>query len=80
MVWREAHELEHRTKVYRDFLEHYREELSELIIHPADNLEDLATFSKVGVRRYGDYLFFSSDEFLKLLGRRSIRVITWPEV
>jgi len=39
-------------------------EVRELIIHPAKNLEKIASFSNVGSRRVADYKYFMKNPLL----------------
>lgn len=80
MFWQDADEVTARCDLYRDFFLSYDEPLSELIIHPGKDLARMQEFSRTGLRRQADYLFFRDQLLWDLLRQRGIRVITWPEV
>ena len=79
-IWAGHDTMDERTKFYRTFLEGYSDELSELIIHPGNDLSKIETFSRSGMRRYADYVFFRNEEFHNLIRQQHIKVVTWREI
>jgi len=79
-IWAGHDTMHERTKFYRIFLERYSDELSELIIHPGNDLNKIEIFSRSGMRRYADYIFFRNKEFHNLIRQQHIKVVTWPEI
>lgn len=58
MIWEGYESLESRWRFYEELPRTCREELGELILHPGKDLDQLGSFTKSGIRRYADYLFF----------------------
>ena len=80
MLWAGADGVSERLDFYRAFFDSYDEELSELIIHPGKDASVMQTFSKSGLRRLADYLFFRDPSFDRLVCSREIEVVSWAEI
>ena len=77
MLWDECESEEERDQYYSLLLNNTALSDYELIIHPADNVEQLKQFTKVGMRRFADYSFFTSQKFKDLILNNSWRVVAW---
>jgi len=80
MIWDEADVIEERHRLYLEFFRSYEDPLAELIIHPGKDLSRMKEFSRTGSRRLADYLFFSGEDFHRIVRTCGIRLVTWDEV
>jgi predicted glycoside hydrolase/deacetylase ChbG (UPF0249 family) len=79
-VWEDAADPVSRTAFYDGFFTGPALPSGELILHPADDPEAIATFSGSGPRRHIDYLYFKGPTFQNFLARSEVRLITWSDV
>lgn len=70
---------------YRQELQRLPPGVSEFLVHPGHDTEDLQTFFRGRLEwgaawRQRDFDFFTSDEFSNLLEEENIKLITWREI
>lgn len=80
MIWDGYDSEEERFAYYRSLFKNHSNTLAELIIHPGIELAQMQLFSATASRRYYDYRFFTSKEFVELIEENHIRIVDWPEV
>jgi predicted glycoside hydrolase/deacetylase ChbG (UPF0249 family) len=79
-IWDGYESVPSRLAYYSDLMGRYDGGAAELILHPADDLAALATFTKSGPRRYGDFQFFQAPGWSEALSQRGVRVVGWGDV
>jgi len=78
-IWDECPEAASRESFYRDLIVNYSDAFSELIIHPADDLEAISKFSKSAERRVADFNFFKNHGAECLNANSRLQLVSWLE-
>jgi predicted glycoside hydrolase/deacetylase ChbG (UPF0249 family) len=73
------------TNFYREALENLKPGVTEFVIHPGFDDEELRAATRERATwgaawRQRDYDFFSSDEFREILKKQNVKMITWREL
>jgi len=79
MIWDEYKS----TTARHEFYDRYLGEgppLAELILHPADNADELLPFTKAGERRTADYSYFSHPTWRQSLAARGVQIVGWSDI
>jgi predicted glycoside hydrolase/deacetylase ChbG (UPF0249 family) len=69
-----------QKQYYMDAIRNLKPGITQIIVHPAYDTDELAAITGSHARRYGDFQVFTDAEVIRLLRDENVKLVTWREI
>jgi len=69
-----------QKRYYMNAIRNLRPGITQIIVHPAYDTDELAAITGSHARRYRDFQVFTDAEVMKLIRDQNVKLVTWREI